>query len=39
MEKRRVWMIVGFDEITLEDLMYISKAVIDGDKRVVLIGG
>ncbi len=32
-------MIVGFDEITLEDLMYISNAVVDGDKRVVLIGG
>lgn len=32
-------MIVNFDEITLEDLMHISKAVVDGDKRVVLIGG
>ena len=32
-------MIVGFDEITLEDLMYITTAIIDGDKRVVLIGG
>ena len=32
-------MIVSFDEITLKDLMYISKAVIDGDERVVLIGG
>lgn len=32
-------MVVNFDEITLEDLMYVSKAIIDGDKRVVLIGG
>ena len=32
-------MIVNFDEITLEDLMYISKTVIDGDKRIVVIGG
>lgn len=32
-------MIVNFNEITLEDLMYISKCVVDGDKRTVLIGG
>ena len=31
-------MIVGFDEITLEDLSHITNAVIDGNKRTVLIG-
>lgn len=32
-------MIVGFDEITLEDLMLLKTALIDGDKQIVLIGG
>lgn len=36
--EKGVKMIADFNEITLEDLMYISKAVIDGDKRIVLIG-
>lgn len=31
-------MIVNFDEITLEDLLLVKNAVIDGDKRTVLIG-
>lgn len=32
-------MIVSFDEITLEDLMFITQGVIDGDRRIILIGG
>lgn len=31
-------MIVNFNEITLEDLLHIKTAVIDGDSRTVLIG-
>ena len=32
-------MYVGFDEITLEDLTFLKNAVIDGDNRIVIIGG
>ena len=31
-------MIVNFNEITLEDLLHITNAVIDGNQRIVLIG-
>ena len=31
-------MIVGFNEITLEDLLHITNAVVNGDRKTVLIG-
>lgn len=31
-------MIVNFNEITLEDLLCIKNAVIDGDRGIILIG-
>ena len=31
-------MYVNFNEITLEDLLYITNAIIDGDRKLVFIG-
>lgn len=31
-------MLVGFDEITLEELLTVSVGRIDGDRRVLIIG-
>ena len=31
-------MLVKFNEITLEDLILLQKAIIDGDKQIIIIG-
>ena len=31
-------MLVKFSEITLEDLILLQKAIIDGDKQIIIIG-